>query len=189
MVLVVMYVTYINMSMINDIKEWMIIRIAISICVAVLMYIILYRSNPYIVLMSNLIAVSILDLVDSVPIQIIHNTHLSNNIDYQKYDKITDMIVYLSVILLHLICIREITTFEIVLLSLYLYRLVGVILYTDTGNSIYLVVFANFVVDNVVLYLYIRYVLHTSNRPLIIASVLIKILYEFVHHVVWKRWI
>lgn len=183
-----MYVTYTNMTIMEDIRKWMSIRLAISTCVVVLMYVILRRINPYIILMANLIAVSILDLVDSIPLQMQYEIRLSDNEDYQQYDKISDMIVYLVVIILHLAWIREIGTFEIILLSLYLFRLIGVALYTYTGDRLCLVAFPNFMVDNVILYLYLRYILHSSSIWPVVVSVPLKIAYEFVHHVLWKRW-
>lgn len=140
--------------------------------------------------MVDLIIVMLFDTIDSIPMQLIYKKKLHNNEAYQIYDKIGDMSLYMVVIILHILRVRTIGAFEIVLLSLYLFRLCGVILAITTHNNHYLILFPNFFLENIILYLFMKYVMKWSNTiiiPVMVISVALKYGYEYLHHSWWTK--
>lgn len=173
----------------EDSLYWEVVRVLATTIVILIVNIVFSFLNPYILLMIDLIIVSILDLIDSIPLKIKYKGSLGHRIYYQIYDKIGDMTLYLIVFLLHLLRVHKVGPFEIVFGSLYIYRLIGVILFISTRDSTYLILFPNFVCDNIILYLFLKYVLKLPTGiiiPLMIISIPLKILYEYIHHKVWK---
>ena len=136
---------------------WIIVRIMITLffIMAITLY---YRGNPYVITMINLILVWVFEPFDSLPMQAKYGKDWCKTEDYKLQDKIGDMVLYLFVLVMHSYLVPIPGTFEYVFLALYIYRLVGVILYIETRQDIYLVIFANLFSEIIILYIFLTYV-------------------------------
>lgn len=108
---------------------------------------------------------------------------------YEESDKVVDTAMSAVVLILHLRRVHGfVSMFEWVFLGLFLYRLIGVILFEVTGKSIFLVYFFNFW-ELMMLYLFLKYVLHVRMWILWVIMIVafpIKILNEWLLHVYYN---
>lgn len=165
------------------------IRLISTMTVLIIVNVLLSHINPYILLLIDLIIISVMDLIDSLPLKSKYKESLSHSITYQKDDKIIDSLLILAVLILHLLHVQEIGPFQVIFITLALYRFIGVLLFLVSEDSKYLIFFPNFVCDNIILYLIMRYVFHWEWTAIIIVltlSVPAKIGYEYIHHHLWQ---
>lgn len=175
---------------IEDQRFWTIVRIFTTTFILVVIDLILRNVNPYIITMINIIVVWLFDTMDSIPMRVQYGSNWGLNIEYQIYDKYADLILYFVILMLHLIHVRRIGTFEIVFISLYIFRMIGIVLFLTYRDSIYLVLFPNFFCDNIALYIFLKYVMQVSGTRLAILiaiSVPLKVMYEVLHHKWWNK--
>lgn len=132
-----------------------------------------------------LLAVWLIDISDCF----IYNTFIAstdcgpNDLAYQKTDKILDWITYLAVFFLfHKIFDKTTRAVYFVLL---VYRLIGVLLFVQTGNRIYLAIFFDGL-NVVLLLMFLVKLFPTMQRDFfswLIVGLLLKFFYEVAHHV------
>lgn len=174
----------------NEQARWVVIRILITIGLMLILYFLLMYVNPRIVLFFYLLLIMLLDPIDSIPMKLKYGSDYDNSLRYQIPDKIGDIILEFVALNLYLSRINAYTAFDAILIGLFLYRLAGVILFTITGKDIVLVIFPNFFLENVMLYILLADILHLDKIVvyiLVILSIPVKILYEYIHHMIWSR--
>lgn len=166
---------------------WAVVRVLVTLIVIVIINVVLRGVNPYIVTMTDLILIWVFDPLDSVPMKKRYGKFYAKTFQYQLIDKVADIILEFAVLLIHTMRVGVLGAFEKVFIFLFVYRLVGTVLYAITRNGGYLVLFANFFMDNVIVYIFLRYVLKLRDEHVItltLLSVPAKMLYEYVHHVI-----
>jgi hypothetical protein len=145
--------------------------------------------DPYVVTLVDLLIVWILDPVDSLPVQFILGRTYTGTYVYNVGDKIADAILYLFVVMNHIYRVGKVGAFEMWFLVLYIYRFVGIFIYIITDDPIFLVIFANFVSDTIMIYLFFKYVLHAPG-PIVwgftLLSIPLKVAYEAYHHIYYN---
>ena len=179
-----------SIEQLSDQLFWSIVRFFCTLFILIVVNIILINVNPYIVLLIDLIIVCLFDSLDSIPLRMKYGSDWGDHMTYQVYDKICDMLLYLMVIILHLMRVRHIGGFEMIFIGLYLFRLIGVVLAIVNKNNVYIILFPNFFMDSVILYLLMKYVFHWSNGVIltvILLSIPLKYAYEYLHHAVWNK--
>lgn len=174
----------------NDQTFWSIVRILITTFFLIVVNILLRNVNAYIVLMIDLLLVAVFDFLDFRPMSLRYGTEWGNSRTYQVADKINDTVLLFIVLLLHIARVQKIGGFEILLFLLYLYRLIGVVLVIATKNTKYLILFPNFIMDNVILYLFLKYILQLPNNvviPIVLLSIPLKVGVEVFLHGFWVQ--
>lgn len=120
------------------------------------------------------------DLLDCLPSKILHyirkkdfkqSMSICQSYNYQVIDKIIDLFSYYIIFML---LDLPMTSFYFILISL---RAIGIILFTKTGQSKYLVMFPDLFREVLI----VSWTLGTSN-PIIIATIIIKIIVEYLLH-------
>jgi len=183
-----------------------VLRLALNTMVLIIINVWAKSKDPYIVLILMLGSIILLDGVDSIIPQMKYGwnwvkkptmSHILGDTDtlyevnshynYQMSDKIIDTVLVAMVIVLHLLRVGGmVSLFEWVLMTLFVTRLIGVILFETTQDSIWLVVFPDFITTNVLLYLFLVYILHVQGVILwviMIVSVPLKYAQEIILHV------
>jgi hypothetical protein len=151
--------------MTNLVKVAMFIRMTVTV---ISLYILkLYSKIGHNIYLILAIILTLLDGVDSV---FIKNKKNLKSYCYQSSDKIYDCISYLLIFLFFKID-------NSLLVFFVLYRIIGVILFTKTKNSVWLIVFFDFVKE----YLLYFYIFGNNNTylPIFISC---KILFEYYFH-------
>lgn len=80
--------------------------------------------------------------------------------------------------------------FDIIFICLFVYRAIGTILYINTFNSIYMVLFPNLFINCTIVYIAFTHIWSVSNTWLIILliiSVLFTFGYEYFHHMWYQK--
>jgi hypothetical protein len=163
------------------IDNGMIVRYMISILVFYIL--IICCKNKYIKNYIYLILPIILTLLDKIDNKFIlsfinngnNTTHLScaGLFNYQKSDKICDSFSYLLAYIFLAICFKV----DNILLFLIIYRIIGVILFTVTKNSRWLILFFDFIKE----YFIYLFIFH-NNYMYIPLFILCKIIFEYYWH-------
>ncbi len=171
---------------------WSLTRILITIGFMLILQLLLVDVDPYIVLFLNLFMIMLLDPLDSIPMRMKYGDEWSTTSSYQVSDKIGDVILEAIALILHLYRTRDRKdqTFEIIFSGLFIYRLIGVILYSLTDQAIFLVIFPNFFLENVMLYLFLAKIMHLNKAmlwTLIGISIPLKIIQEYIHHMIISK--
>lgn len=170
---------------VHEQAQWMMVRIITNIFILIMVDTLLAGVNPYIITMINLIIVWVLDPMDSIPMQLVYGRAWCKTRDYVNMDKVGDMAIYAVVLILHIMMVKTIGTFEIIFAGLYFFRLIGVILNIHTGNDVFLFLFPNYFGMNIILYLFLKYIVKVSSNTLFVTmavSIPGYSLYEAVHH-------
>jgi hypothetical protein len=165
------------------IDKGMISRYMISIFVFYILFI--YCKNKciknYIYLILPII-LTLLDRTDDIFIKLFINK--SNNVkhigctklfNYQKSDKICDSFSYLLAYIFLIVCFKQ----DNILLFLIIYRIVGIILFSVTKNSLWLILFFDFIKEYFI-YLFI----FNNNFIYIPLFILGKIIFEYYWHTI-----
>ena len=150
-------------SCIKNINKGMIVRVILTI-----FFILTIKYNK----IKNLLLIipityMLLDHVDST-FSKIHNKKCFKTFHYQKYDKIVDIFSYILLLFIY--------PNDRILLYFILYRLAGVILFSQTKNSTYLIIFFDFIKE------YILYKHFYKNYNKIHYYIIIKIIIEVIMH-------
>jgi len=164
---------------------WISIRIVCTVGLIFLVNYLFSFLNAYIILMIDLILIWLLEPLDSLPMQILYGRKYVQGLEYKIQDKVGDMALQTFVLMIHINRIQSVGGLEIVMMFLLMYRLIGVLLFMHTKNDFYLFLFPNFFMDNIILYIFLKYILHWEAEnivPIIIISVPLKMLYEGAHH-------
>lgn len=164
------------------------------------------NKNPYIVTMWMMISIVLLDGVDSIIPQLKYGWNwvkkpsmssivgedptvlyeVPSHFNYQMNDKIIDTTLLAMVIVLHIQRVGGmVSPFEWILVILFMVRLIGVVLFEITQDSMWLVVFPDFANSNVLLYLILAYGFHMQDAALwiiIAISIPLKYVQEIVLH-------
>jgi hypothetical protein len=150
----------------------MILRFTIT----VISFIILYKisDDNYIRKHLYLILPILLHLFDILDTRI-YSTRCCDHWIYQKLDKITDILSYILLIFM----IKD----DKLLHLFILYRLLGVIFFTQTKNSYYLVIFFDFIKE----YLIYKY-FFGNNYSYIYIFIILKIIFEYLLHIVHNNY-
>lgn len=192
---------------------WFELRLLITFLFVTITSLILVKYvDPYVITLINLIIVMIFDTLDSIPVRIqigsISESRVYGNTkQYKVLDKCADILLYLLVLYIHIWMVnidntnRYISdhndhyssgfgTFEIVLISLFVYRAIGTILYINTFNPMYMVLFPNLFVNCTMVYILTTHVWTLSPTwvtILLILSVIFTFGYEYVHHMLYNK--
>lgn len=175
------------MSAIRDQIVWVIVRIIVSVALMLAFQCIFKHMDAQVILLLDLLIILVLEPVDSIPMKLKHGSQWTMTQGYQMLDKAADILLEFVALILYLARTKVMGIFELVLIALYVYRLIGVSLYLLTGNGMFLVIFPNFFMENVMLYLLLSKVFKMDTTPtsiIVAISVPLKILYEYVHHMV-----
>ena len=111
-----------------------------------------------------------------------YNTFIGKYTNYQVKDKVYDLFAYFLFILLFS---KELDSKTLnIILVLFLWRTIGVVLYSKTKNKINLKVFFDGINGVLILYLLSTHFTQVKENynSLLIITLLIKILFEQVHH-------
>ena len=102
--------------------------------------------------------------------------------EYQRWDKIIDLVVYILFFALFRNLFDDFT--KNILIGFILFRLIGVIKFYTTGNTLYLKLFPDFINSTLAAYVIYQYFdLNThSYYVLIIIGMIVKILFEMKIH-------
>jgi len=187
------------------------IRLAINLGLIIAIEIIMWNRNPYITTLLMLISIMICDGIDSILPQLYYGWNwvkgpvtglcsidpitgericpvINSRNSYQLSDKLIDTALLGIVVMLHLVRMQGfVSLFEIVFVILFVYRFIGVALFELTGISSFLVMFPNFALDNIALYLLLEYVFHLPPWilwPIMIVSIIGKIIWEYYLHII-----
>ena len=181
------------------------LRLALNTAVLIIINIWGRNKNPYIVTMWMLASIILFDGVDSIIPQMKYGWNwvkkptispalgdpdvlyeVPSHYSYQMSDKIIDCTLVAMVIILHILRVGGmVSVFEWILVILFGLRLFGVILFEITQDSIWLVIFPEFITVNVLLYLFLVYVLDIQGVLLwtiMIISIPFKYLQEIILH-------
>lgn len=175
----------------NDQYVWSAIRILFTIGLMLFLHLMTIDINPRIALFLDLLLIMLFDPLDSIPLRIKYGTDYGETSRYQVSDKIGD--IFLEFVALELYLwnsIIEGSTFDTILVGLFLYRLVGIILYSLFKKDIILVLFPNFFLENVMLYILLSDILHLDRdlvSTLVAISIPLKVAYEYVHHILYSK--
>lgn len=104
------------------------------------------------------------------------------SIEYQKIDKMCDLFIYFIFIIMFNNLFDE-QTLKLLILFM-LYRLIGVVKFVETGKSIYLNIYADFINSTLIAYAVYK-AFNLSNRcyyVLIIFGMIIKLISEHIMH-------
>lgn len=152
----------------------------------IILQIVLSHADIYVVLFLDLLLIMLLDPLDSLPMRMKYGDEWSWTSTYQYLDKVGDILLeFMALILFLSRSEKQDETFAIILTSLFIYRFIGVMLYILTGQSIFLIIFPNFFLENVMLYILLAKMLHLPNPivwTLVGISIPVKIAAEYIHH-------
>jgi hypothetical protein len=157
---------------------WMVInfifRLLVSVVVFSYLKLIHFESLPILVIL--------LLVFDELDCYLSPITVDCRSFSYQKNDKLIDLIVYCVFIIIFSNLFDETT--KKILWAFILWRLIGVIIFYETDNVRYLKIFADFINSTIIAYvIYQSFGLSRNTYYLlIILGVIIKIIYEIIHH-------
>lgn len=132
-------------------------------------------------LMYKYIPLVLTDLLDSHgPFKMLDIVSYS---EYQRQDKITDMLCYTLLLYYILTTCNLPLVYNRIILAMFMYRLVGQILFDRTGDRRYLVYFPNFFLEMSFLFIAIHTLPEHKHKYLSIGLLFIlKVLWEYSHH-------
>lgn len=108
---------------------------------------------------------------------------------YKRWDKVTDMLVYGMILYMYMLYDPSNVAYTSLLFIMYIYRLVGVILYLQTLDGMSLVIFPNLFVEPMIVMAFISEYTSIGNVGLVLltlGSMVAKVGYEWLLHMWWN---